>query len=88
MTQSIKTKAQLKRLPVGQSLTLICSLMGPCHKPRTIHEIKSNQIVMRLDDGNLSYLYLDNGDKLEPTEDGFLLRCKESGRIAAQYVVN
>lgn len=88
MAQSIATKAQLKRLPVGHKLTLINSFMGPTNIPRRIHEVKSTQIVMQLDDGKLSYLYLDNGDKLEPTSDGFLLRCKESGEIAVQYVVD
>jgi hypothetical protein len=88
MTQSITTKAQLKRLPAGHRLTLINSLMGPTNIPRVIHEVKSNQIVMKLDDGRTSHLYLDNGDKLEPTSDGFLLRCKESGDIAVQYVVD
>lgn len=88
MAQSITTKAQLKRLPVGHKLTLINSFMGPTNISRVIYEVKSNQIVMQLDNGKLSYLYLDNGDKLEPTPDGFLLRCKESGEIAVQYIVD
>lgn len=84
MSQSIKTKAQLKRLPIGHKLTLVNCLMGPCNAPRIIHEVMTNQIVMMLPDGRTSHCYLDL--PLEPTEQGFLLRTPE-GRIACEYVV-
>jgi len=87
MYQSIKTKAQLKRLPIGTELILVECLMGPCNDPRTIKQIKSNAIVMQLPDGRTSNCYLDQiGNKLEPTEDGFLLRC-EDGKVAVKYLV-
>lgn len=88
MAQSITTKAQLKRLPTGHRLTLINSLMGPCNIPRTIQKVMSNQIVMLLDDGRISHLYLDNGHKLEPTSQGFLMRTADGERIAAEYIVD
>lgn len=86
-TRTIKTKAELKRLPIGTDLILINSLMGPCHTPRKIFKVMSNQIVMELPDGRTSHLYLDGGVKLEPTPDGFLMRCTDDERIAAQYIV-
>lgn len=88
MAQSITTKAQLKRLPVGHKLTLINSLMGPCNIPRTVHKVMTNQIVMLLEDGRTSRLYLDNDMKLEPTPQGFLMRTADGERIAAEYVVD
>jgi hypothetical protein len=84
MYQSIKTKAQLKRLPVDTELILIECLMGLCNDPRTIKQVRSNDIVMELPNGRTSYCNL--GNKLEPTEDGFLLRC-EDGTIAVKYLV-
>lgn len=86
---SIKSKADLKRLPIGQRLTLVKSLFGDCYEPRKIHAIKSNRIVMQLDNGKTSNLYLDQAEvKLEATEDGFLMRYSETGKVCAQYIVS
>jgi hypothetical protein len=72
---SVKTKAALKRLPIGTKMELIHSLFGPCEpQPRAIKRIQSNAIVFDLiKDGECkeSYLYLDY--KLVPTENGFKL---------------
>jgi hypothetical protein len=84
MYQSIKTKAELKRLPIGTELVLVECLMGKCNDSRTIKQVRSNDIIMQLPDGRTSYCALNN--KLESTEDGFLLRC-EDGRVAVRYVV-
>lgn len=84
-TRTIKTKAELKRLRVGTRLILIDCLMGPCHQPRTIKEVRSNSIKMQLEDGRISTLDLHG--KLEPTAEGFLIRC-EDGRIRVQYIVH
>lgn len=83
----IESKAAIKRLPIGTRLVLVNSLMGQCYIPRVIHEVKSNQILMKLDDGRISHLYLDQtGEKVEATESGFRILTDE-GRIAVEYIV-
>lgn len=73
---SVKTKAALKRLPIGTKMELISNLFGPCEpQPRAIKRFQSNAIVFDvIKDGECkeSYLYLDDpGYKLVPTENGF-----------------
>lgn len=80
----IRTKAELKRLPIGQELILTYTLLGPCHKPRKIKEQRSRDIVMQLPTGELSFLTLRG--RFEATQNGF--RFWEDGTIACEYVFN
>lgn len=87
MYKTIQTKAELKRLPIGTTLTLTNCLMGACNDSRTIKAIKSNKIVMQLPDGRESNCYLDNCI-LKPTETGFELHGDESDRLLVAYKVH
>lgn len=82
-TVSIKTKAELKRLPVGTKLQLIHTLLGPTKKIRVIKKVASNYLILTTEDNKDSYLYLSG--KFESTKDGF--RILEDSRIAAEYLV-
>ena len=82
----------LKRIPVGTRLFLIRTLAGSCEPiARTIVNIDERDMVLRTDDGRVSYLSFMPGMKIEPTLGGFLVR--ESlvmgtlGNVVAQYIV-
>jgi hypothetical protein len=67
---TIDSKAALKRIPVGTKLRLVCCLMGPCDRLRTVKAVRSNDLVMDTEKGD-SYLTLNKGDRCTPTEKGF-----------------
>jgi hypothetical protein len=84
----INSKAAVKRIPVGTKLMLVHTLLGPTHSPREVVQVKSNHLVMRREDNQLSYLYLDQThETVEATERGFRIVLNEAGskQIAAEY---
>jgi len=87
MYRSIKTKAELKRLPEGTELTLVNNLLGKVSTPRrTIKQIRSQDIILTLEDGRESFMYLE-GCTLQPTDDGFKLIDRLNGVLCAEYKV-
>jgi hypothetical protein len=87
MYKSIKTKAELKRLAVGTRLIMTNNMVGRFDVPsRTIKQIRSNDIIMSLEDGRESYSQL-NDVRLEPTEEGFKLIDRETGVLCVEYKV-
>lgn len=90
------TKAELKRrLTPGTKLTLVNSLLGPCSKPRTVHEVRSADYVMLTPEGKHSYLTIIPAEEVRETPKGFQVVLKaqpaEPGRpaqaekLAAEY---
>lgn len=74
----IDSVARLKRIPVGTKLYLVASLLG-LHSPsaRTVKQVRSASIVMRVDDidsknyGKDSYLSFPSGTRVVATSRGF-----------------
>lgn len=89
MGRTIKSVADVRRLPVGTRLRLVRSLLGPCRKLRTIVEVRSRDVVMRVDDpadrnyGGHSYLTFPKGTRVEPRIGGFAIII--DGEIANEY---
>ncbi len=75
--------ADLKKIPLGASLILTRSLLGPCRKNRTVSKVQSNAIVFLTEEGKQSWLYFPKASEFTPTENGFQIR--EGGEIAAEY---
>lgn len=93
MYRSIKTKAQLKRLPIGTKLILVSRRGGllsaqvlESAKLRTIKEVRSTHIIFSTDVGVDAFLSL-GGVKLMTTETGFKLIDKDTGLDCIEYNV-
>lgn len=72
------TKASLKRqLLPGLKLTLTNSLLGPCNKQRTVHQVRSNDIVMITETGSHSHLAITPDEEVRGTSNGFQIVLKE-----------
>ncbi len=87
---NIKSIADVKRIPVGTRLFLVRSLLGE-HAPkgRIVKQVRSNDIIMTVDDGSKkvgesSYLDL-RGVIVTATEEGFRLTEKTSGMVCVEY---
>lgn len=83
----LKSKADIKRLPIGTKLRLVHCLIGPTDKLRTIQQVRSNDILMLTEDGKTSYLTL--GGEFKATEKGFQLweTTNRGKEIAAEYIL-
>ncbi len=91
------TKAELKRrLVPGTKLVLIDCLMGKCHKPRTVKQVRSSDIIMLTDEGKESHLHIASNEYVTETANGFQVWLKyqpaqpglpeQPPRIAAEYI--
>lgn len=80
--------ADLKsKLVPGAQLTLVNSLMGPCHKHRTVAKVNTVDVMFTGDGiaaGRVSHLRWPKASQLHKTEKGFAIY--EDDRLCAEYI--
>jgi len=79
--------AEVKRFfksNIGRKCFLTNCTLGPCHKERIIHEVRSNDVLLKTERGTISFLTFRKGDTAEMGPD--CLRIYEAGgELAAEY---
>lgn len=95
MTTTIKTLADLRRIPVGTKLRLVHSPRGPVDQLRTVDEVTTRGIWMQIDGnptatGNArSWLAFPKAADFRSWGDGFEIRAANNagGDIVLRYAV-
>ena len=94
MTMKIKTKTDLKKIPIGTKLRLVQNLLGPCDKDRVVLRVAKGvggYVAFRAPEFGEdieSYLNLDSIKQVQSDENGFSIFVDghKGLTLAAKYI--